>query len=101
METDIRIQFQFSSKPWKHAGAGGWHFVSLPVKLSREIRSLFRTEEGGWGRLPATARINDSKWKTAIWFDSKLNTYLLPLKEEIRKAEQVAAGKTITVSIYI
>ena len=55
----------------------------------------------GWGRLPATARINDSKWKTAIWFDSKLNTYLLPLKEEIRKAEQVAAGKTITVSIYI
>ena len=34
----------------------------------------------GWGRLKATAKIGNSEWATAIWFDTKINTYLLPLK---------------------
>jgi hypothetical protein len=45
------------------------------------------------GRLKATAQIGDSIWKTAIWFDTKLNTYLLPLKAAIRKKELIEIDK--------
>ncbi|XQP83673.1 MAG: DUF1905 domain-containing protein [Candidatus Pollutiaquabacter aromativorans] len=65
------IRYEFTAPLWQYAGAGGWHFVSLPKKMAKEIRSLLRSEEQGWGRLTATARIGKTEWKTAIWFDTK------------------------------
>ncbi|MBI5857031.1 MAG: DUF1905 domain-containing protein [Sphingobacteriales bacterium] len=97
----IKIQFGFSAKPWQYNGPAGWYFISLPLKMSKEIRKAFKPEETGWGRLPATATIRGSEWKTAIWFDSKRDTYLLPLKAEIRKKENIIAGKKINVAIFI
>ena len=45
--------------------------------------------------------IGNSEWKTAIWFDSKKKTYLLPIKAEIRKKEKIIAGKIIGVKLVI
>ena len=95
------IPYSFKAAPWKYAGAGAWYFVSLPVKMAKEIRTALRQEEEGWGRLKATARIGNSEWKTAIWFDTKSNTYLLPLKAEIRKKEQLDEGKTVKVVVML
>lgn len=97
----LKIQYRFSSKVWQYAGPGGWYFISLPQKLSKEIRKTFRSEEAGWGRLTAIARIGNSEWKTAIWFDTKRNTYLLPLKAEIRKKEKLISGKNVKVALFI
>ena len=99
--TDFKIQYRFSSEPWKYAGQGGWIFVSMPKKLANEIRATFKREEADWGRLTATAKIRNTEWKTAIQFDTKVNTYLLPLKAEIRKKEKVEIGKKITVVVFI
>ena len=95
------IRYEFAAPLWQFAGAGGWHFVSLPKKMSKEIRKLLRSEEQGWGRLPATARIGQSEWKTAIWFDTKQDTYLLPVKGEVRKSEGLVAGNKISTSLWI
>jgi len=81
--------------------AGGWHFVSLPKKMAKEIRSLLRSEEQGWGRLTATARIGKTEWKTAIWFDTKQDTYLLPVKGDVRKAEGLVAGSIVRTVCWI
>ena len=80
-----KIRYQFSAKTWQHASPGGWHFVSMPKEIAKEIRDALQSEEEGWGRLKVMAEIGNSQWKTAIWFDTKWNTYLLPLKAEIRK----------------
>lgn len=95
------IKYEFIAEPWQYAGPGGWHFVSLPKTISTEIRNLFKQEEEGWGRLKAIAKIGNNEWKTAIWFDSKWNTYLLPLKVEIRKAENLKVGITTNVTVWI
>lgn len=96
-----RIKYEFSEKPWQHSSLGGWYFVSLPTEIAKEIRSMLKSEEEGWGRLKAVAKIGNSEWKTAIWFDSKNETYLLPLKAEIRKKENIEAGKLIDVVILL
>lgn len=96
----IRIEYRFKATLWQYAGPAGWHFVSLPQKLSKEIRRSLRQEEAGWGRLPVTAKTGTSEWKTAIWFDTKLNTYLLPLKAEIRKKERLLPDTPVRVIIY-
>jgi hypothetical protein len=95
------VQYQFKAKPWQHQGPGGWYFVSLPTKLSQEIRTVFKMDEEGWGRLKTIAKIGNTEWKTAIWFDSKHNTYLLPLKADIRKKEQLFLGKTVVTILWI
>ena len=95
------IKYEFSAKPWKHGGVASWYFVSLPYEVAREIREGFQTEERGWGRLPVTARVGDSEWKTSIFFDTKAKTYLLPLKAELRRKEGLEVGKSLEAFIWI
>jgi hypothetical protein len=97
----MKIQFNFSATVWKYQGNAGWYFVSLPKELSKEIRDFLKNEEEGWGRLKATARIGNTEWQTAIWFDTKADTYLLPLKAEARKKEKIEEGQMISVVIYV
>lgn len=95
------LRYEFSAKPWQYSGPAGWYFVSLPVALAKEIRTALKQEEQGWGRLSAMAKTGNSEWKTAIWFDTKRKTYLLPLKAEIRKKEQLLTGRVIRVVVWI
>ncbi|MDR0793217.1 MAG: DUF1905 domain-containing protein [Chitinophagaceae bacterium] len=97
----MKTQYQFSSKLWQLAEAGGWYFLSLPKKLSDEIRASFKTEEEGWGRLKATAKIGNTEWQTAIWFDTKRNVYLLPVKAGVRKKEKLVVDQTVAVALDI
>ena len=99
MET-TGIKFEFTAKPWQFTGPSSWTFISLSKNLSKEIRENLKSEEQGWGRLKATAKIGKTEWKTAIWFDTKMNTYLL-LKAEIRKKENVEIDKNISTTIWI
>jgi hypothetical protein len=96
-----KIRYEFSAEAWQHAPPGGWYFVSLPEDMAREIRENLQWQEEGWGRLKASARLGKSEWETAIWFDRKRNTYLLPIKAEIRSKEQVAAGNRYQVTIWL
>ena len=96
-----KIKYEFTAKVWQYAGKSGWHFVSLPQKIAKEIRDNLKSEEEGWGRLKAIAKIGKTDWKTAIWFDTKMNTYLLPLKVEIRKKENLKTNNNIETVIWI
>lgn len=96
-----RIKYKFTAKVWQHSTPAGWHFVSLPLKISAEIRENLKWQEEGWGRLKATAKTGSSEWETAIWFDTKHKTYLLPLKAEVRKKEKIESDKEIKTTIWI
>lgn len=86
---------------WKHKGNGGWHFVTLPKALSKTIRKVHGQSEEGWGRLKAVARIDKSEWRTAIWYDSKYESYLLPVKADIRKQENLQSGNKLHVKLSL
>ena len=96
-----KIKSEFSGKLWKYQSSGGWVFVSIPKGISKEIRENLKWQEEGWGRMKTSASIKEIKWNTAIWFDTKINTYLLPVKSEIRKKASLKINDRITVSISI
>lgn len=87
----------FSAKLWYSE----WYFVSLPEATASEIRQQFKPFEEGWGRLKVVAQIGGSEWKTAIWFDTKRQTYLLPVKKEIRTKEKLRVDATVTVALWV
>jgi hypothetical protein len=96
-----KIKYEFSAKAWQHSLPNGWYFVSLPVEIASEIRENLKWQEEGWGRMRATAKIGDNQWETAIWFDTKHKTYLLPLKAEIRKKENITTDNEIRIIVWI
>lgn len=96
-----KIQYKFTAKIWQHTSPGGWFFVSLPNEMAGEIRMALKSQEEGWGRLKAAAQVGESTWETAIWYDSKYKTYLLPLKGEIRKKEQLSTSTEIEVTLWL
>ena len=95
------IKHAFAGKLWQHPSPGGWHFISLPVETAQEIRATLKSQEEGWGRLKVTAKIGSTEWKTAIWFDSKRSTYLLPVKAGIRKKENLGAKAAVDVEVWV
>ncbi len=101
MQLTGKLKYSFSALPWQHASPGGWWFVSLPAEMSKEIRDTLGSEEEGWGRLKTTAKMGNTEWKTAIWFDTKMNTYLLPLKAAIRKKESVLTDTILEIVLWI
>lgn len=94
------IEYMFTAKPYQHSVVEGT-FVSLPKHISLEIRNNFKRMEEGWGRLRVIAKTGESEWQTAIWFDTKQETYLLPLKASIRKKENIILNKEIVISVLI
>jgi Domain of unknown function (DUF1905). len=99
-----KVKYEFSAKTYQYSstdGMCGWTFVSLPKELSAEIRDSFKHLEEGWGRMNVTAKLGGSEWQTAIWFDTKQDTYLLPLKVKIRKQEKVILGEDVKILILV
>lgn len=94
-------KYSFTGKVWKYKGPAGWHFVTLPKKLSSTIRKIHGLSEEGWGRLKVSASIKDNNWQTAIWFDSKTKSYLLPIKSSVRKAVDIDEDVSISVALYL
>jgi hypothetical protein len=96
-----KIKYSFTATLWQHSGHAAWHFVSLPGDLAQEIRKNLGWQEEAWGRLKATASIEDSEWDTAIWFDTKQNTYLLPIKADIRKNKEIQPGSEVKITLGV
>ena len=80
---------------WKHSSPGGWYFVSLPRLISKEIRENLKWQEEGWGRMRAHAKIGNFKWETAIWFDTKEETYLLMSKPKLERKPTLKSTKKL------
>jgi len=99
-----KIVYEFSAKAYQYSTAeeiSGWTLITLPKDLSIEIRNNFKWREEGWGRMKVTAKLGVSEWETAIWFDTKQATYLLPLKAKIRKQEKVVLGEDLKITILV
>lgn len=96
-----KIKYEFETEMWKHNAPAGWYFVSLPKDVSKEIRKNLKWQEEGWGRMKAFAQIGEIVWETAIWFDTKHDTYILPIKSEIRKKSNLKIEQKFTMYIWI
>ncbi len=91
------IKYEFTATPW----ISGWLFISMPEEMASEIRGQLKWQEEGWGRMKARAKIGSSEWETAIWFDTKHKTYILPLKAEVRKREKIEVGKAVKATVWV
>lgn len=79
--------------------AAQWYFVPLPKRDGQKIKQLFGSASRGFGSLPVTVTVGTTIWKTSIFPEKTSGSYSLPLKAEVRKKEDIAAGDTITFTL--
>jgi hypothetical protein len=99
-----KTEYKFTAKIFHYSTSAdmvGWTIVLLPKKMANEIRENLKHLEEGWGRMKAIAKIGNSEWQTSIWFDKKHETYILPVKAEIRKKEKIELDKESEITIFI
>lgn len=79
----------------------GWHFASVPRAVAKKIDKIYSDFKRGFGSLKVTVTIGKTSWKTSIFPDKKTGTYLLPLKAEVRKKENIKAKQNILLALAI
>ena len=93
--------YKITAEVWLYPAPVAWHFVTIPPKISAEIKARFAKQRVGWGSIPVTVTLGKTIWKTSIFPDKKSGGYLLPLKANIRKKEGIEAGKTVSFTLAV
>jgi len=94
-------QYKVKAKIWQYSGKAAWYFISIPKEISDDIKDLFGDRARGWGSLPVEITLGSSVWKTSLFPVRKEASYLLPLKVEIRKKENIQVGDSLNLLLEI
>lgn len=91
--------FAFEAEVIHWRGPSPYFYAPLPPGLAEEVRGLARAASYGWGVIPVAARIGEVDFTTSLF--PKDRTYLLPLKDAVRRACAVTAGDRVTVRMTV
>jgi hypothetical protein len=96
-----RATYAIRATVWLYDGIGGWHFVTLPSKISAVIRAVHGSKAKPFGSIRVSVKIGGTEWKTSLFPDKKSGSYLFALKSEVRKREGIAAGDMIRAEVRV
>ncbi len=94
-------RFDVTAEVWRHPGDGGWHFVTLPADLADELHARAAGTRRPFGSLPVDVTLGSSAWSTSVFRDSKLDSYVLPLKADVRRLERIGHGDCVRLEIEL
>ena len=93
------MQFRFEATVIDWRGPSPFFFAPIPPDLAEELRQVARVVTYGWGMIPVEATIGGVAFTTSLF--PKDDTYLLPLKDAVRRRTGVTAGDRIAVEMTI
>lgn len=89
----------FTGKIWFWKGPAPFYFVTVPANPCRELKDISGLVTYGWGMIPVTAHIGKTAWKTSLF--PKDGSYVVPLKDSVRKAETLEEGEDVAVRLEV
>jgi hypothetical protein len=93
------ISFEFSGEIIYWRGPAPWFFVPIPDEESSQIRRVSRIVTYGWGVIPVHVQIGKTQFQTSLF--PKEDRYLVPIKADVRKAEKLEEGDTVTIQLDV
>ena len=93
----MNIDFSGEIIFWR--GPAPFFFVAIPAVQSQAIKAISNIVTYGWGVIPVLVRIGKTEWKTSLI--PKDGLYLVPLKVDVRKKENVEKGDMVKLHVEI
>ena len=89
----------FEAEIWASASVGSWAFVTVPRDVGDEIRMLSGPPTA-FGSVRVEVTVGGSRWRTSV-FPDRLKGYVLPLKQAVRRAEDLEVGEVVRVCLRL
>jgi len=80
-------------------GPSPFYFIPIPEAQSKKIRILAAQLTYGWGVIPVTGKIGKTEFTTSLF--PKDGLYYLPIKNQVRFAEEIEVGSEVSVQISL
>lgn len=92
---------------WQSATApAAWFFLTIAGEVADAIRlaaisGQWLDGRKGFGSARVEVTIGDTRWKTSVFPHRESGGWLLPVKAAVRKAEGLAEGDAVTVTVSL
>ena len=101
--------FSHTGRLWCWTGASGngsWHFITIDGAAGEALSgtALMRKLEGharGFGSLKVKVGIGETSFATSVFPGKNGGGWLLPVKAAVRRAEDLAEGDSVEVSLEV
>ena len=93
----MRLAFEAEVFEWR--GPSPYYFVEVPEPMCDDLRVAARDVSYGWGVVPVTVQIGATSWTTSLF--PKDGGYLVPLKDRVREAEDIAQDDVVGLVLTI
>jgi hypothetical protein len=93
------MELDVTGDVWEWRGPAPFYFVTVPDEESGRLKAVATAVTYGWGMIPVHAQVGGTRWSTSLW--PKDGRYVIPLKDRVRRAEQLDAGDTVTVRLTV
>ena len=87
------MELTFTGAVWHWRGPSPYYFVTVPEDESALIESVSAAVSYGWGVIPVQAMTGATEWRTSLF--PREGLYALPLKDAVRRAEDIEQGGTV------
>jgi hypothetical protein len=93
------VRFAFEAEVIHWRGPSPYFYAPVPAEQADELRAAARAATYGWGVVPVEATIGGVTFTTSLF--PKDGTYLLPLKDAVRRQANVTAGDVVAVEMTV
>jgi hypothetical protein len=93
------MSLEFSGNIWQWRGPAPYYFVRVPEAECEILKDVSKSVTYGWGMIPVKVQIGKTEWTTSLW--PKEGLYVLPLKDSVRKAEELEEGQRVKVRLEV
>ena len=93
------MQLEFEAEVIHWRGPSPYYFVAVPEPMCDDLRVAARDVSYGWGVVPVTVRVGVTTWTTSLF--PKDGGYLVPLKDRVRAAEDIAPGDAVELVLTV
>ena len=93
------MRVTFHADVWYWRGPSPFHFVTVPAAESAELQDVAASVTYGWGMIPVMAQVGDTTFKTSLF--PKDGGYIVPLKDAVRRAEDIDVGDGIDIVLTL
>jgi hypothetical protein len=93
----VELEFEAMVIEWR--GPAPFFYARLPDEVAAEITRIRKLVTYGWGVIPVEATIAGVSFTTSLF--PREGTYLLPLKDRVRRAIGVTVGDVVAVAMQV
>jgi hypothetical protein len=93
------LRFEITGTVIEWRGPAPFYFLPTPIEVTEEIELYKRELTYGWGVIPAKVTIGQTTVSTSLI--PRDGSFYIPLKDAIRKPNQIVVGDEVTLFLEL